>query len=148
LVCKRIQNYFQNIITTWYSDLFDIFRRTLRFWNAAFLDSVHSEKNSPTLPRYNSQNYWLMLTSLGEMARKQCFLVYSENMARKQCFLVHHVVHDPSLLVKTHYVFCTPRSEWNNLSENDKLDKKEHHKNSIFGQLGCVWNRKKMYSIV
>ena len=32
-------------------------RRALRFWNAAFLDSVHSENHSPTLPRYDVQSY-------------------------------------------------------------------------------------------
>lgn len=61
----------------------------LRFWNAAFLDSVHSEKQSPTLPR-------------------------------------------------TH---------WNNLSENDKLDHEEHEKNRMFGQLGNFANNMKAFGL-
>ena len=63
--------------------------RTLRFWNAAFLDSVHNEKHSPTLPQ----------------------------------------------------------SDWNNLSENDKQDKMEQHKNSIFGQLGTFGNNMKAFGL-
>ncbi|XP_028391860.1 uncharacterized protein KIAA0513-like [Dendronephthya gigantea] len=61
----------------------------LRFWNAAFLDSVHSEKHSPVLPR----------------------------------------------------------SDWNNLSENDKQDQRDHQKNSIFGQLGTFANNMKAFGL-